>query len=189
MKQAIWLLAAALLTISARPLPHRYTTKQLTKQETKLNSASRPGGVTRSLITVQVPAATEYLYYSVAASPKGALEDLGLHAQISKHVHEEGFNAGIGTAILGQLLVPKGDGVAEVFVITDAKAAANFENKVDNGWTYNDEFSRKNISSGTVGIPITFSLLPQTLYLGIRNPSTFNAQFVSVEVAAVVRQL
>jgi len=180
----------ALIFVSAKPTPPvHYETAGLVKEEYKLNSGSRPGGVTRQVVTLSIPAGTEYVYYSVTTSPKGPLQDLALHTQLHKRVTEQGFSMSVASSILNELLVPQGDGVCDVIFLDGEGDAQRFLNKQDGSVTYIGNYNRLNVSKAVVGIPIPISILPTTKYLCIRNPSAFNAQFVSVEVVAIVKKL
>ena len=69
------------LLICAVAHAQHYKTQQLAKETYKINSEGRIGGVSRMMVPVTVPPGTKYLYYTVACSPKGALQELGLHTQ------------------------------------------------------------------------------------------------------------
>ena len=83
MTRTMLLAATLLLCLAAKKPAHVYQPVSLVKEEYKLNSASRPGGVTRQVVTLNIPPLTEYVYYSVSVSPKGALEPLNLHAKLT----------------------------------------------------------------------------------------------------------
>lgn len=177
------LTVAMLLLLPAMAQARKYEALALAKEERKLNSASRPGGVTRAVIKVDVPWQCDYLYISVEATLKGPLEDLGLHTKISKHIKEEGVNISVGSSLLNKLTAPTGDGITEILIMEDGESAAAFDAKQTN-FTYLAEYSRKNFCSGVIGIPLKNNLMNKTIYICLRNPSVLNAQYVSIEAVA-----
>jgi hypothetical protein len=165
---------------------HRYEAQQIKHEEYKLNSGSRPGGTSRALVKLQIPAHTDYLVYTVAASPSNPLHDLGLHSQLRERTKVEGANLSVGSTLLNKLTLPSADGVTDVFIIADSAEATRYSRKIDEPH-YSEDYSRQHIANAIVGIPIKYSKRDTVLYMVLRNPEAFQAEYVSVEVVAMKR--
>ena len=163
---------------------HLYEATGLIHEEHKLNSGARPGGLTRAVIKVTAPPHTECLVYSLMASPNNPLSALGLHTQLRDKISKEGAALSIGSTLLNNLFVPPGDGVTDVLVM-DSTNAATFAAK--KAYQYQPDYSRLNIANCIVIIPIKYSNAATTLYIGLRNPTAFDAEFLTIEVEAIKR--
>ncbi len=164
------------------PAP-RYEDVTLVHEEYKLNSGTRPGGMSRAFIPLHVPRHTLYLIYSVAASPRNPLQDLGLHAQVRDKIHAQGASLSIGSQLLNKLFSPPADGVTDVLLFNDSTNAALYSVHIDEPCI--EDYSRHHVANAIVGIPIKYTTTDTTLYLCLRNPEAVMAEYVTIEVVAV----
>lgn len=159
----------------------------LANEQMKLNSKTHLGGVNRTYITLQVPPYTRYLYLTISSAKTGQPTAAGLLGQLSELLPGNAVNdiAALADAtqrVSGYTM----QGVVNFNLMTSMNAARMYMN----GASYIQSIpagNRANFAGGTVGVPIEENILPQTFYLGIRNPQAIDAEFVSIEAVAVVR--
>jgi len=143
---------------------------------------SSVGGQSRVVIKIDLPENTEKWYYSFSTSlGESGTKMLNLGIQVAAAV----YTVGAPAIISSQLKVPHGSGAIEVFVI-DGKYREAFLNKDDESWLYYADVSVEK-SKQAVSLPIDASY-GTSLYLGIRNPSTWDGINVFIEAVAVVKE-
>ena len=179
-----YLLLIALLSLSAAPGRY-YESLMIVHEEYKLNSGSRPGGHSRAMITIPVPRHCDYIIYSAYASPRNPLQDLCLHTQLRDRLHKDGAGLSIGSSILNNLTAPPADGVTDVVLIQKKEDALQYMDHqpapvIEAG-------SRYNVANCIVYYRIPYSPKPDTLYMCLRNPGAFIAEFVTVEICVLQR--
>jgi len=154
-----------------------------------LNSKTKIGGKNRVDFEISLPPNTLEWYYSFTTAESQNLNstsNLELLSQLSKFVDE----TGITTAALQSIFSPTGTFVCDVYLM-NAQGRQEFYQTTELGTWSNTkpsaylEGTRENFKNGVVPI------LHETngaYYLGFRNPSTTQGEWITLEVAAVVQE-
>jgi len=175
------LFVALCLTITAQAQQRKC--HQLIKESHKLNSGSRIGGVPRLVIPVTVPAATEALFYAVQATKKELPPFVDLAAQILKRLRENPVKTAANMVqYAASVQGAMGNAPVDVY-ITDQQGSQLFLNKQP--FNAFPDANRMNMTAGTIGVEVEYSLLPVTYYICLRNPAAVESIEVSLEVVTV----
>jgi len=159
----------------------------LTGQSIYLNGTANgaAGGKSRTYYKIDLPENTVewYYIYSTSAS-EGGNKTLELASQLTKLIDPTGLTSVAATS----LLAPSGEAVIDIYVMgyenkgyfmkKDSWGAWEYENPggYDEGKTVNAKQGKARIDDVKNG----------TVYIGIKNPSTWNGVNVTIEVAAIV---
>jgi len=182
------LLTILTMALSIGAAAQNYQAVSLAKKELKLNNGSKYDGTNSMVLTLEIPALTSYIYYSIDASPNGGPQGLDLYSQVAQLAGQsQNFTELTGGKIVPQLSIPQGDGSVNVYLVLDEDDVTRFTNR-KKGWHYNKNYSRENLGGATIGVPVGAAAGAKTTYLCLRNPSMTTAQFVNVEVVAVTQK-
>jgi len=182
------LLIVPIIVLSIGATAQNYQAVSIAKTQYHLNNGSKYDGTNNAVLTLQIPALTSYIYYTIDASPNGAPQGLDLYPQVAQYANgAQNFTELTGGNLVPQLTVPQGDGSINVYLVLDEDDVKRFTNR-KKGWHYNIPYSRENLAGGTVGVPVGAAAGAKTTYLCLRNPSMTDAQFVNVEVVAVTQK-
>lgn len=168
----------------AHSLPHSYKIIPLVTKETfTLNSGGRSifGGKSRNYIPVQLPPHTVEWYYAVTTTPEQVpAPTINLAEQLIKFLTSSGLMA----SVIGSLMIPRGSGVCDVFLLHSKKDLNTFLAKKGNVTSLMSG-TRQNFNQGAVRINDDLS---GNYFLAMRNPSAFSAVKITIEVSALVRE-
>lgn len=182
MKLTFTFLIAVILTIST--FAQTYKTVTLIEQRNHyLNGGfnSSVGGQSRVVIKIDLPEHTQKWYYSFTTSPgESGTKVLNLGLQIGAAVATSGASA----LASSQINVPPGSGAAEIFVI-DTKYRDAFLSKDDQNWRYFADVSVEKSKQAVQSVDASYG---NSVYLGLRNPSTWDGINIFIEVVAVVEE-
>jgi hypothetical protein len=169
-----------------------YTPVQVIEpQSVRVNSGSNAtllGGKSRVLVPVTLPPNTIEWFYRFSASRSQAdidnvQQNFALLGELSKLLlSASGFGVVAANAVdigVEQLSTPPGADYADIYLLK-REQTSNFLAKVD--YEYVLDGTRENIMSGNVKITCCNQ---GQFYLGIKNPDTYHAVNVSLEVVAV----
>ena len=173
----------AMLLLCAQQRPS-YDAVQLVHEEHKLNSGGRIGGQSRAMIRIDVPPHATHICYAISASPRNPLQDLGLTTHLHEMIAEGKLKLGVSTAILDDMTLPSADGVADVMIIKDSTNADRYTKKLADAHSI-AQYSRTNVSNALVSIPVSDRT---PLYLCVRNPTLAEAEYITVEVTAIIKK-
>lgn len=165
---------------------YKYEPVKLVQDEYKLSSGGRPGGMSRAIVRLQVPPRTDRLIYTVVARESNPLHNLGLYTQLKEKTDAGSIT--VGAKLADKLSAPHGNGVADVFIIPDSSRAYAYARHRSDVAYCSEPHTRRRVSRAIVDIPIRHSRRDTVLYLVLRNPTAFAAQYVSIEVVAMRRR-
>lgn len=140
---------------------------------------SNLNGRSRLVLPVNLPEGTVRWYYSFAAteSKNESLEWVGLAGQLTKLIDK----TGIASEVINRLVKPTGTSACDIFML-DTEGGAFFEQKDDKNLKYDKDFSRQNMTGGTVEVwPKNYRPA-----IGLSNPSLKTGIVVKIEITAVV---
>jgi tetratricopeptide (TPR) repeat protein len=147
------------------------------------NGAS--GGKSRTYYKIDLPANTiEWYYiYSTSAS-EGGNKTLELASQLSKLIDPTGLTSIAATS----LFAPSGESVIDIYVMGPENKGYFMKKDSWGAWEYEnpggyDEGKTVNAKQGKARID---DVKNGTVYIGIKNPDTWNGVNVNIEVAAIV---
>lgn len=140
---------------------------------------SNLNGRSRVTIPVNLPEGTVRWYYSFAASESKnePLEWVGLAGQLTKLYDR----TGIASEMINRLVKPAGTTVCDIFVL-NTEGSLFFENKEDDKFIVDKDFSRQNMTGGIVEVWVK----NRRPVLGLSNPSIKTGINVKIEISAVV---
>ncbi len=159
-----------------------------------LNSGSNAsfGGKSREIIKIDLPPNTIEWYYSFSTSlGKSGIKTLMLATQLVVLYSSQTYSAG-SSALAQQAIktinIPSGSSGIDIF-LCDRNNIDKFINKADlnllgGTFSYALEGSANNTKQATVRID---DITKGTVYLGLRNPSSFEGVNISIEVVAIVK--
>lgn len=168
---------------------YRVETKTLPLIEERvitLNSGTRSalGGKSRTTIKIDLPPGTKEWYYSFTTTPgPDGTTALNLALQLSGLL----TTGGISLLSPDAVKIPQGSATLDVYLL-DARNVNAFESKADrNGGTYyyKREGSVENTKQATVRVDDYSS---GTWFVGLKNPSEWNAINIHLEVVAIVEE-
>lgn len=143
------------------------------------------GGKSRICYKIDLPYNTVewYYIYSTSAS-EGSKKNLELASQLTRLIDPTGLTS-IATE---SIMAPAGEAVIDIYVMGEENKNYFLEKDELGGWVYEnpggyEEGKSLNSKQGRLAIDDVKS---GTVYIGIRNPSTWSGVNVSIEVAAVV---
>ena len=140
---------------------------------------SNLNGRSRLALPVNLPEGIVRWYYSFAAteSKNESLEWVGLAGQLTKLIDK----TGIASEVINRLVKPTGTSACDIFML-DTEGVSFFEQKEDKNLKYDKDFSRQNMTGGTVEV-WTKNYRPA---IGLSNPSLKTGIVVKIEITAVV---
>ncbi len=140
---------------------------------------SNLNGRSRLILPVNLPDGTVRWFYSFAAteSKNESLEWVGLAGQLTKLIDK----TGIASEVINRLVKPTGTSACDIFLL-DTEGASFFEQKEDKNLKYDKDFSRQNMTGGTVEV-WSKNYRPA---IGLSNPSLKTGIVVKIEITAVV---
>lgn len=156
----------------------------ISERHIKLNGGARSqvGGKSRTYIKVDLPQGTKSWYYSYSTySNQYGTQALNLGIQLMGLVAYGGSYSDVASLIE----VPAGTATGDVYLL-DGNNVDDFISKVDNyggTFTYWSEGSVFNTKNAVVAID---DLTSGTYYLGLKNPGTWDALDIHIEVVAIV---
>ncbi len=149
------------------------------------------GGKSRVVLTLTYPSNTIGMFVTVRSS-KGYDPSMGLN--LAKYIASEIARQSrtpdgiLLSEVLDHITIPSGTDIVDVFFMVDVNGANNFLNKQpESNWMIDD--SRYTLAGRRGGINNYLDIdasRSTTLYLGMRNPSTYSAIDVVVNVVAVL---
>lgn len=152
-----------------------------------LNGGARAslGGKSRVSIPIQLPPNTVRWYYSFSTSlGESGTDNLNLLMQLSSMVVAP---AGITRTALSNIQIPSGSASIDVYLMTQANSEA-FLRKIDNdGGTFYYYKYASVFNTRQALVPVNFNPR-QTLYLGLKNPSTMDGINITIEVVAEISE-
>jgi len=138
------------------------------------------GGRSRLVYKIDLPLNTIEWYYSFTTTKNTNAPSINLVGQLIKLVNP-------ATSIIASaIIVPSGATLADVYLL-DEQNKYLFINKSDKKgqpFYYITSASRENYTHGVVMV----KNIADQLYLGIRNPSAYDGVYVTLEVAAIVKE-
>jgi hypothetical protein len=141
------------------------------------------GGKSRGFVKVDLPPNTVEWYYSVTtSSQKTDPSNTNLTSQL---ICLLGHDLGISSSVIPSINVPAGSDPCDVYVMTDSAEANKFVNKIPARSAIMSD-SRQNYHSGVVQVK---DFLSGSCFLTIRNPSGMEGIAITVEVAAIVKNM
>jgi len=154
-----------------------------------LNSKTKIGGKNRIDFQIILPENTVEWYYSfTTAENKDANSASGLNllTQLSRLVDETGISA----TALQTVFSPTGTYVCDAYLMNAPGRQEFYQTNEMGGWSYTKpssylEGTRENFKNGVIPIK---QLTSGTFYLGFRDPSTTEGEWITLEVAAVVQE-
>lgn len=165
---------------------YKYEPVKLVQDEYKLSSGGRPKGMSRAIVRLQVPPRTDRLIYTIVARESNPLLNLGLYTQLKEKT--DAGSIAIGAKLADKLSAPHGNGVADVFIIPDSTRAYAYARHHTDVTYCTEAHTRRRVSRAIVDIPIKYTRRDTVLYMVVRNPTAFAAQYVSIEVVAMRRR-
>lgn len=185
----IALLASTAFTTQAQK---RRTTKapelvNITNENHKLNSGSRTavGGQSRIAIPITLPPMTDYMYYTLSTAREKAPTPANLYHQLTAmnwnvgHEQYSKYKADIGGF---EAMAP-----VDVYIVNDERNAQLFLAKKQ--FAADQNTIAEKLLGGSMAAEIVPNILPQTIYICIKNPSAFDAAYLNLEVVAVKPKL
>jgi hypothetical protein len=136
-------------------------------------------GRSRITLPVSLPEGTVRWFYSFAAteSKSEPMEWVGLAGQLTRFMDKTGVTA----MFIDRLVKPSGTAACDIFVLNTEGVSA-FENKEDDKYAYERNYSRQNMTGGVVE-----AIAGNTNFaIGLSNPSLKNGINVKVEISAIV---
>jgi tetratricopeptide (TPR) repeat protein len=161
---------------------HLKTVTLIEQRSHYLNGGARSmvGGKSRVTIEVDIPVNTVYWYYSITTTPSDqGTQILNLGLQIGAMV----ATSGAASVALSQIKIPPGSGSADVYLMSETDVPA-FLNK-NESISYFRDVSLENIRHAVQRVPPEYGA---KVYLGLRNPATFDPVTIQIEVVAVVSE-
>lgn len=176
----LFLLASLFVSVTKA---QQYQFKELiTNEIIQLNSASRPGGITRNHLPVTLPEGCIGFIYSMNANnPDDPVENS--FSMIAGLVTLAGTGNMAISSVVSKLPIPTGTESADIYFIPSYAHVQNFLAK--KAFNYIPGYSRTSRLSTTVFVPLAQPMPEHTIYLCVRNPSAFNKISVTVNVVAV----
>lgn len=165
---------------------YKYEPVKLVQDEYKLSSGSRPRGLSRAIVRLHVPPRTDQLIYTIVARESNPLHNLGLYTQLKEKTDAGSLT--VGAKLADKLSAPHGNGVADVYIIPDSTQAMRYYLEQVAAPADSRPHSRRRVSRAIVSIPIKYSRRDTVLYMVVRNPTAFSAQYVSIEAVAMRRR-
>lgn len=153
-----------------------------------LNGGARSsvGGKSRVMLKVDLPPNTKSWFYGFSTTPgESGIANLNLAIQLSALALDP---TAATQAIVQSVKVPTGSASMDVYVL-DERNSDLFLQKVDNNggsYSYYREGTVANTKQAAVAID---ELNTGIVYLGLKNPATWDALNVQIEVAAVVKNM
>jgi tetratricopeptide (TPR) repeat protein len=166
----------------------RESQKIIETRNVYLNGGMRSsfGGKSRVSIKIDLPKNTEKWYYSFSTSKgRSGTKNLGLALQLSALLLDP---SGITSQTMSSITVPKGSNSIDVYLCSRENIRL-FEQKADNnGGTYYfiEEGSVQNTKQAVVQID---DVTTDTWYLGLKNPSSLEGVNITIEVAAITKNI
>lgn len=170
-----------LTLFSQRTVKERVAVQLIAPQKVYLNGGARAalGGQSRTWFQVILPENTVEWFYAFSTGQSSS--NIGFYSQLTQLNDPRGKSAIPSEA----LYIPQGSGTCDVFLLDRANADA-FYSKVDlSGGSYFVQNQKMNFRSGFVRIN---HLLNGDWYIGLRNPSTYEGVYISLEAVAIVEQ-
>jgi tetratricopeptide (TPR) repeat protein len=159
----------------------------LSPQSIYLNGTANgaAGGKSRTYYKIDLPSNTVEWYYIFSTSAsEGGKKTLGLASQLTRLIDPTGL-----TSITAEsLIAPSGESVIDVYVLAPKNKEYFMEKDSWDAWVYDnpggyDEGKTVNAKQGKSRIDDVKS---GTVYIGLKNPSTWSGVNITVEVAAIV---
>ncbi|GAB5418442.1 MAG: hypothetical protein Crog4KO_33440 [Crocinitomicaceae bacterium] len=156
------------------------------EQYRALNGGARSqvGGKSRTYVPVTLPEGTKYWYYSYSTfADQSGTDALNLAFQITTLLTSGGSSSYSGLA--SKIKIPHGTGSGDVYLL-DRENIDPFlaKDDLDGGtFDYYMQGSVFNTRNATVGID---AITEGTVYLGLKNPATWDALHIHIEVVAIV---
>lgn len=193
MKKTIssFLLFIGLVSIN-QSLAQTVTTKRqiqtlLSPQSIYLNGTANgaAGGKSRTYYKIDLPSNTiEWYYIFSTSASEGGKKTLGLASQLTRLIDPTGL-----TSIAAEsLIAPSGEAVIDVYVLAPKNKDYFMKKDSWGAWVYDnpggyDEGKTVNAKQGKSRID---DVKNGTVYIGLKNPSTWSGVSITVEVAAIV---
>jgi tetratricopeptide (TPR) repeat protein len=191
MNKIILLLTFSLLAncATAQQIKTKQTVRSIVQQrEIYLNGGARAsvGGKSRTTIPIKLPEGTTSWYYIFSTSPgESGTKNLNLLTQLSSLALDP---SGITKSALSNIEIPSGSSSIDVYLF-DLKDSDLFLQKVDNdGGTFYFKREGSVFNTKQALVEIT-DFTSGTLFLGLKNPSTWDGIDIFIEVVAVIQEV
>lgn len=149
-----------------------------------LNGGARSsvGGKSRVPLKIDLPVNTLSWYYSFSTAPgMSGTANLNLAVQLATLAMDPTFTS---SSMIDAIKVPVGSGSIDAYLL-DQNNADLFMSKVDNDGGQFQYFREGSILNTKQGVVEIDEIRTGTVYLGLKNPSTFDGINVTIEVVAI----